>query len=49
MVEQGKVPKNSYGNVNMFKESMCPIGGVHIPSKELLFILIYACSYSIII
>ncbi|CAB4484654.1 Rad4-domain-containing protein [Rhizophagus irregularis] len=27
----GKVPKNSYGNVNMFKESMCPIGGVHIP------------------
>ncbi|GBB95783.1 hypothetical protein RclHR1_02610020 [Rhizophagus clarus] len=27
----GKVPKNSYGNVNMFKENMCPIGGVHIP------------------
>ncbi|RIA98576.1 hypothetical protein C1645_749735 [Glomus cerebriforme] len=27
----GKVPKNSYGNVNMFKESMCPSGGVHIP------------------
>ncbi|CAG8504577.1 16606_t:CDS:10 [Funneliformis mosseae] len=27
----GKIPKNSYGNVNMFKECMCPIGGVHIP------------------
>ncbi|CAI2182863.1 2004_t:CDS:10 [Funneliformis geosporum] len=30
-IMNGKIPKNSYGNVNMFKESMCPIGGVHIP------------------
>ncbi|CAG8620311.1 11974_t:CDS:10 [Dentiscutata erythropus] len=25
------VPKNQFGNVNMFKPSMCPLGGVHIP------------------
>ncbi|CAG8824785.1 22039_t:CDS:2, partial [Racocetra persica] len=29
----GKVPKNQFGNVNMFKPSMCPAGGVHIPRK----------------
>ncbi|CAG8449162.1 11518_t:CDS:10, partial [Dentiscutata heterogama] len=27
----GKVPKNQFGNVNMFKPSMCPAGGAHIP------------------
>ncbi|CAG8445957.1 14453_t:CDS:10 [Acaulospora morrowiae] len=30
-VVNGKVPKNHYGNVNLFKPSMCPPGGVHLP------------------
>ncbi|CAG8565605.1 3313_t:CDS:10 [Cetraspora pellucida] len=32
-VIDGKVPRNQFGNVNMFKPSMCPAGGVHIPRK----------------
>ncbi|OZJ04548.1 hypothetical protein BZG36_02695 [Bifiguratus adelaidae] len=30
-VVDGIVPKNRYGNVDLFKPSMCPIGGVHLP------------------
>ncbi|CAG8644740.1 13994_t:CDS:10 [Ambispora leptoticha] len=29
----GKIPVNKYGNVDMFKPSMCPIGAVHIPIR----------------
>jgi hypothetical protein len=29
-VENGKVPRNSYGNVYLFKPQMLPIGGVHL-------------------
>lgn len=30
---QGKVPRNQYGNVEMFKSSMLPVGGAHIKSE----------------
>jgi hypothetical protein len=30
---QGKVPKNEYGNVELFKPSMLPPGSKHIQSK----------------
>ncbi|KAG9300652.1 hypothetical protein G9A89_023450 [Geosiphon pyriformis] len=30
-VVNGKIPKNTYGNVDLFKPNMCPIGAVHIP------------------
>lgn len=30
---QGKVPRNEYGNVEMFKPSMLPVGGAHIKSE----------------
>ena len=29
----GKVPRNEYGNVDLFKPCMLPRGCVHIPSK----------------
>ena len=29
----GKVPRNEYGNVELFKPSMLPKGTVHLPSK----------------
>ena len=29
----GNVPKNSYGNIDLYVPSMVPKGGVHIPSK----------------
>ncbi|CAG8486071.1 657_t:CDS:10 [Ambispora gerdemannii] len=29
----GKIPVNTYGNVDMFQPSMCPIGAVHIPIR----------------
>ena len=32
---QGKVPRNEYGNVELFKPSMLPGGTVHLPSKSL--------------
>jgi hypothetical protein len=30
LVEEGKVPRNSYGNVYLFKPEMLPVGGVHL-------------------
>ncbi|KAF8469064.1 hypothetical protein BDZ91DRAFT_679403, partial [Kalaharituber pfeilii] len=30
----GMVPKNSFGNIDVYVESMVPKGGVHIPLKE---------------
>ena len=30
---QGKIPRNEYGNVEMFKPSMPPIGGAHHTSS----------------
>lgn len=32
-VINGRVPKNSYGNVDVFVVSMVPKGGVHIPCE----------------
>ena len=32
---QGIVPKNEYGNVELFKPSMLPEGAVHLPSKSI--------------
>lgn len=29
-VENGRVPRNEYGNVELYKESMLPRGGVHL-------------------
>ena len=31
---QGKVPRNEYGNLELFKPSMLPVGAAHIPSKN---------------
>lgn len=33
MTRQGKVPKNSFGNIDLFVPSMLPEGAVHLPSK----------------
>ena len=32
---KGIVPKNEYGNVELFKPSMLPEGAVHLPSKSI--------------
>ncbi|GAA5905976.1 hypothetical protein JCM5296_001306 [Sporobolomyces johnsonii] len=32
-VEDGKVPKNMFGNIDLFVPSMLPEGAVHLPSK----------------
>ncbi|BGP43763.1 hypothetical protein JCM10449v2_007820 [Rhodotorula kratochvilovae] len=32
-VTDGKVPKNSFGNIDLFVPSMLPAGAVHLPSK----------------
>lgn len=36
----GKVPRNEYGNVDLFKPTMLPIGCVHIPSKSSVFFFV---------
>lgn len=33
----GKVPRNEYGNVDLFKPCMLPIGTVHLQSKYKIF------------
>lgn len=33
VAENGIVPKNAYGNVELFKECMLPINTVHLPCK----------------
>lgn len=33
VAENGIVPRNAYGNVELFKECMLPIGTVHIKCK----------------
>lgn len=35
VAENGIVPKNAYGNVELFKACMLPINTVHLPCKEL--------------
>ncbi|KAH6659408.1 Rad4 transglutaminase-like domain-containing protein [Truncatella angustata] len=32
-IENGVIPKNAYGNIDMFAEHMCPEGAVHIPYR----------------
>ena len=32
-IVQGKVPRNEYGNVELFQPSMLPPGGAHVKSK----------------
>ncbi|XP_057296915.1 DNA repair protein complementing XP-C cells homolog isoform X2 [Hydractinia symbiolongicarpus] len=34
-VKDGKVPKNEYGNVELFKPSMLPAGAVHLPMSNM--------------
>lgn len=34
----GKVPRNEYGNVDLFKPCMLPKGTVHLPSKWEIFL-----------
>ncbi|KAB5576402.1 Rad4 transglutaminase-like domain-containing protein [Coniochaeta sp. 2T2.1] len=29
----GKIPKNEYGNIDLFAEHMCPAGAVHVPYR----------------
>jgi len=37
-VVNGRVPKNSFGNLDVFVPSMVPKGGVHLPCKSLTFV-----------
>ncbi|KAG6194723.1 hypothetical protein E4U10_002638 [Claviceps purpurea] len=32
-IENGVIPKNEYGNIDLFAEHMCPQGAVHIPFR----------------
>lgn len=32
-IENGVIPKNEYGNIDMFAEHMCPQGAVHLPYR----------------
>ncbi|KAI0200017.1 Rad4 transglutaminase-like domain-containing protein [Astrocystis sublimbata] len=32
-IVDGKIPKNEYGNIDMFAEHMCPEGAVHVPYR----------------
>ncbi|KAI0380128.1 Rad4-domain-containing protein [Hypomontagnella monticulosa] len=32
-IENGIIPKNEYGNIDMFAEHMCPEGAVHVPYR----------------
>ena len=36
---KGKVPKNSFGNVYLFKKEMLPLGTVHLTCITILFIV----------
>ncbi|KAK3946849.1 Rad4 transglutaminase-like domain-containing protein [Pseudoneurospora amorphoporcata] len=32
-IENGVIPKNEYGNIDLFAEHMCPEGAVHVPYR----------------
>jgi xeroderma pigmentosum group C-complementing protein len=32
-IENGVIPKNEYGNIDMFAEHMCPAGAIHLPYR----------------
>lgn len=32
-IENGVIPKNEYGNIDLFVEHMCPAGAVHVPYR----------------
>ncbi|KAM4054557.1 rad4 transglutaminase-like domain-containing protein [Hirsutella rhossiliensis] len=32
-IENGVIPKNDYGNIDLFAEHMCPQGAVHVPYR----------------
>ncbi|CAK7228204.1 hypothetical protein SBRCBS47491_006825 [Sporothrix bragantina] len=32
-IENGIIPKNAYGNIDLFAEHMCPKGAVHVPFR----------------
>ncbi|KAK4134554.1 Rad4-domain-containing protein [Trichocladium antarcticum] len=32
-IRDGLIPKNEYGNIDMFAEHMCPAGAVHVPYR----------------
>ncbi|KAG5980610.1 hypothetical protein E4U55_003835 [Claviceps digitariae] len=32
-IENGVIPKNEYGNIDLFAEHMCPQGAVHVPFR----------------
>jgi xeroderma pigmentosum group C-complementing protein len=33
-IENGVIPKNDYGNIDLFAEHMCPEGAVHVPFRS---------------
>ena len=33
-VVEGRVPKNSFGNIDIYVPSMVPQGGTHVPRKD---------------
>ena len=40
VAKDGKVPRNEYGNVDLFKECMLPKGTVHIDRKFTWFLTV---------
>jgi xeroderma pigmentosum group C-complementing protein len=36
MVPQGKIPKNGFGNIDLFTPTMLPPGAVHLPCESIL-------------
>jgi len=40
-VVNGRVPRNSFGNIDIYVPSMVPKGGVHVPRKSLLPLFLY--------
>jgi hypothetical protein len=45
---QGKIPKNDFGNINLFVKSMLPYGATHLPCRFFSLLLI-TCAKSLLL